>query len=218
MTAEQLTFVAVLAAVVSALGTAMAAVFAYTASETSKRQLAESRETRHEQRQTAINGIAAELGRVVHLAVRWQQTNVIAEAIAETLDYAELDAPDWGTFVLVLGQLGQTGAMLAATGYGDLRDAAIYGRRLRYKAAEYRQAAAKKRAGQSAQADFETQVQQWRAEIQNQIVDPLLAKLDDAHEAIGEVLSASKQPDRRDRINVEGLTSKAALRWRSAQQ
>lgn len=214
MTGEQ---IAVLAAVASALGTIMAAVFTYTASETSKRQLAESREQRAEQRQIAINAVAAELGRVVHLAVRWQQTNVIAEAIADTLDYNEVDAPEWGTFVLVLGQLGQTGAMLAATGYGDLRDAAIYGRRLRYKAGEYRNAVAAVQTGELTQADFEERTARWREDVQAQIVQPLLAKLDDAHEAIGEALHVSKIDERRECIDVSGLTSKAALRWGQAQ-
>jgi hypothetical protein len=207
--------VAIVAAALAALGTVAAAYYTKSASKTAELQLTESREERAEQRAVAITAVGVELGRVVRASVRWRSPTIVQEAAADTLDWSDLEPPEWSQFLLVLAQLGQTGAMLAGVGYGDLRDAAVYGRRLRFKAQELEEARQKLAAGLLSEPEFQERYKRWRESIGATIVVPLCDKLDDAHEAINEALSVSNVDGRRDRIDVSGLKSKAARRWQA---
>jgi hypothetical protein len=207
--------VAIIAAIIAAAGTVAAAYYTKTGSDTAHLQLAESRAVRAEQRAVAITAVGVEMSRIVRASVRWRSETIVEEAAAETLDWSDLEPPEWSQFLLVLAQLGQTGAMLAGVAYGDLRDAGVYGRRLRFKAKELQEAREKLEGGRIVRTEFDRRREQWKAQIETTIVKPLCGKLDDAHEALNEALTASTDERRRASIDVSGLKSKAARRWQA---
>jgi len=123
------TWANIAAAAVTAVATIALAWFGNVQIREAKRdRVAHSEELTREKNdriQAAVNTLRAELARVSRLSARWSQADLVDLASRGGLRPLDLQPPDWGLIVNLLGQLGMSTVTLASVAYGSLTDAGL---------------------------------------------------------------------------------------------
>jgi hypothetical protein len=183
-----------------------------------RRELAKTDRADHER--TVVNALRAEQFRLLHLAQRWGQLDLVEKAKREELHFDDLRFPDWGTLTTFLGQAGPLACMLAMAAYGFVADASIQVREL--EVAARRRLRADRGEGPTYWAT-PGQRAEWMAQWENEatrIEAEIKRRLTQAADGLYDAIRCAPRGREVVRIDIAalGLTSEIARRLAAGQQ